>query len=466
MYSYQLVYDLDGRIVEKIETVKGKSVKWLYFYDKKGRLFEAYLNNSLICQCYYDNKGRRSQDYFPKKYGGQMRSYLYRNDNRLQQAGNNGYVHDKQGFRSLWNCGGQYTRYKYAPDYRLLKAIKETEGAVFEFSHNRGGQREMKRCNGVLVEAYKWLDFIRLGEFYDGNSNCHFKYDGESRTPYVMQWEDEDLTYLYYDQVGSLRVVADASGNVIKEILYDPFGGIITDSNPDLSIPIGFAGGLHDRDLGFVRFGWRDFDTFTGRWTAPDPLGDAGGDTDWYGYCLDDPVNMHDPMGLMGGKTEDPYPDQTEPYFDNTWEWQASHGACEKCQGLDGQLFISEDNVEEISHPNCSCQLVECQYYSKYGMWKEVGRQVVDERIVTYGGTVRVVVIWERTIEITESRERFYMRECGSRMPALVGMGEPQLRKHEENEREKSAGFIAQDVLQTTNPWTGKGVQMPLYPGP
>ena len=64
-------------------------------------------------------------------------------------------------------------------------------------------------------------------------------------------------------------------------------------------MPIGFAGGLHDRDLGFVRFGWRDYDTFTGRWTAPDPIGDRGGDPDWYGYCLDDPVNASDPTGLL-----------------------------------------------------------------------------------------------------------------------------------------------------------------------
>jgi len=33
------------------------------------------------------------------------------------------------------------------------------------------------------------------------------------------------------------------------------------------------------------------YDTFTSRWTAPDPMGEAGGDPDWYGYCLDDPVN-------------------------------------------------------------------------------------------------------------------------------------------------------------------------------
>jgi RHS repeat-associated protein len=114
-----------------------------------------------------------------------------------------------------------------------------------------------------------------------------------------MQREDGIEAYFFYDQVGSLRVVADHSGNVIKEVLYDLFGGIIEDTNPDLRIPIGFAGGLHDHDLGFVRFGWRDYDTFTSRWTTSDPIGDAGGDPDWYGYCLDDPVNGIDPLGLF-----------------------------------------------------------------------------------------------------------------------------------------------------------------------
>jgi RHS repeat-associated protein len=89
---------------------------------------------------------------------------------------------------------------------------------------------------------------------------------------------------------------------MIKEVLYDPFGGIIEDTNPELRIPIGFAGGLHDQDLGFVRFGWRDYDTFTSRGTAPDPMGDKGGDPDWYGYCLDDPVNGVDPLGLKTKK--------------------------------------------------------------------------------------------------------------------------------------------------------------------
>jgi RHS repeat-associated protein len=110
---------------------------------------------------------------------------------------------------------------------------------------------------------------------------------------------EERQRRLSHNQVGSLRLVVDMHDNVIKEIVYDPFGGIIEDTNPGFRIPLGFAGGLHDRDLGFVRFGWRDYDVKTGRWTAPDPIGEKGGDPDWYGYCLDDPVNGVDPAGPL-----------------------------------------------------------------------------------------------------------------------------------------------------------------------
>jgi len=56
---------------------------------------------------------------------------------------------------------------------------------------------------------------------------------------------------------------------------------------------------LHDRDTGLVRFGYRDYDPDLGRWTAKDPILFAGGDTDLYGYCLNDPINLIDPYGLI-----------------------------------------------------------------------------------------------------------------------------------------------------------------------
>ncbi len=68
-------------------------------------------------------------------------------------------------------------------------------------------------------------------------------------------------------QVGPLRLIVDMHDNVIKEIVYNPFGGIIEDTNAGFRIPLGFAGGLHDRDLGFVRFGWRDKSAGQRIWT-------------------------------------------------------------------------------------------------------------------------------------------------------------------------------------------------------
>jgi RHS repeat-associated protein len=287
--------------VEKTETVRGRKSTWTYAYDDGGRLTEAKLDGRLICQCWYDREGRRVRDYLPATAGANYRDYQYTPDDRLMRAGGGQYSHDEPGFRSIWSDKGVYTLYEYAPDYRLLKAEEEDRDKAFTFAHDEDGRRVAKYLNGELVEAYHWLDFVRLAAFYDGQHQYEFAYREGERTPYAMRRDDGAVAGLFHDQVGSLRVVADLDDNVIKEVLYDPFGRIVEDTNPALRLPLGFAGGLHDRDLGFVRFGWRDYDVKTGRWTALDPLGDKGGDPDWYGYCLDDPVNGIDPAGLEGG---------------------------------------------------------------------------------------------------------------------------------------------------------------------
>ncbi len=123
-----------------------------------------------------------------------------------------------------------------------------------------------------------------------------FKY-ADSRMPLSVMKEGVRY-YLAYNQVGSLILVADASGNVVKKVDYDAFGNILNDTAPAFAIPFGFAGGFHDTDTGLVRFGYRDYNPEIGRWTAKDPILFAGGDTDLYGYVLNDPVNWVDPDGL------------------------------------------------------------------------------------------------------------------------------------------------------------------------
>ena len=119
---------------------------------------------------------------------------------------------------------------------------------------------------------------------FDGSDTLRYRFEyADGRVPFAMTDGSGRTYYLAYNPVGSLRIIADASGNVVKQIDYDSFGNIIADTAPLFDIPFGFAGGLHDRDTGLVRFGFRDYDPDTGRWTAKDPIGFAGGDTDLYG---------------------------------------------------------------------------------------------------------------------------------------------------------------------------------------
>ena len=48
-----------------------------------------------------------------------------------------------------------------------------------------------------------------------------------------------------------------------------------------------------------VRFGARDYDGESGRWTAKDPIGFAGGLSNIYSYVGGDPTNLIDPSGLI-----------------------------------------------------------------------------------------------------------------------------------------------------------------------
>ena len=99
------------------------------------------------------------------------------------------------------------------------------------------------------------------------------------------------------DHLGSPRLVIDVTtGAILQRMDYDEFGQVITDTNPGFQ-PFGFAGGLYDRDTKLVRFGAQDYDAETGRWTAKDPIGFNGGDTNLYGYVLNDPVTNIDPNG-------------------------------------------------------------------------------------------------------------------------------------------------------------------------
>jgi RHS repeat-associated protein len=113
------------------------------------------------------------------------------------------------------------------------------------------------------------------------------------------------VTYrLVTDQAGSVRLFVNAlTGAIAERIDYDEFGNALLDSAPGFQ-PFGFAGGLYDRDTGRVRFGVRDYDGGTGRWTAKDPLLFGDGLTRWGTSCPSSfPVREAQPSVVSGSTT-------------------------------------------------------------------------------------------------------------------------------------------------------------------
>jgi len=184
-----------------------------------------------------------------------------------------------------------------------IKEDAEIKKKTIKYFQNANNQRTGKLITNLWVEKYLWKDRTTLLAVYNNTYargdyiKQRFEY-ADSRLPVAMTDENGTKYYLHYDQVGSLRAISDTSQHIVKEITYDTYGNILTDTNSSFTIPFGFAGGLYDVDTKLTRFGYRDYDAYTGKWTAKDPIGFDGGDSNLYGYVLGDPVNFIDSTGL------------------------------------------------------------------------------------------------------------------------------------------------------------------------
>ncbi len=293
--NWSLTYNDNGQISAKTETVAGVTADYSYEYDAVGRLTKVYKDSTLVEEYAYNNGIRSLETNILRGISG--KSYGYNDEDQLLTAGSTTYQYDDDGFLRTKVEGISSTTYDYSSRGELLE-VALPGGNTIKYVHDPLGRRIAKQVNSVTTEKYLWDGLTQLLAVYNGSNNLLMRFEyADARMPFKMV-KGGSAYYLTYDQVGSLRVVTDASGAVVKRIDYDSFGNIINDSAPSFEVPFGFAGGLHDRDTGLVRFGFRDYDPEVGRWTAKDPIGFDGGDWDLYAYTLGDPVNFVDPMGL------------------------------------------------------------------------------------------------------------------------------------------------------------------------
>jgi RHS repeat-associated protein len=275
VYSAQMTRDTGGRLTTVAETLGGSTTTYGYAYDAAGRLVQVTRNGTSAAAYSYDSNGNRLSYTAPAGATTSARS------GAAASSGSD----TTYGYDLLGNLAGVTL-----PD--------ATQIAYLVDGRNR---RVGKRINGLLVQEFLYLDALRPVAELDGAGHIVsvFVYGRDTGAPDYLT-KGGNTYRIISDAVGSPRLVINAaSGLIVQQLDYDAFGNVLGDTNPGFQ-PFGFAGGLYDRDTGLVRFGARDYDPSTGRWTAKDPTLFDGGDTNLYAYVSNDPVNATDPEGTTG----------------------------------------------------------------------------------------------------------------------------------------------------------------------
>jgi len=297
---YQATYTRDalGRIAKKVETIGGSTHTWTYSYDAVGQLTTVRRDGAVVEAYDYDAVGNRlAMDNELTDVTVPNGGYSYDADHKLLTAGSASYTYDADGRLRTVSDGGT-TTYTYNTDGTL--ASVQIVGQTIAYQYDAQGRRVARGVDGVCTHAWLYGDGLMPLAEYDGSGHLRtvFVYAGGPTPVSIVRG---GTTYdIVSDHLGSVRLVVDDAGAVVKQVDYDSFGNVIADTNPGFDLPFGFAGGLADPDHELVRFGARDYQPSTGCWTAKDPILFGGG-YHLYGYVGNDPMNWSDRDGLQSG---------------------------------------------------------------------------------------------------------------------------------------------------------------------
>ena len=348
-YSYDAAGNLIGTTLPN-GVVEARS------YDRAGRLTSIHATNpngvSVFGVDYtLDPAGNPTRAVFDKPSGAERdESYSYDPLGRLiaycATAGCKGknkiaYTYDLAGDRLTETIGKKTTAYAYDPDSELLSQTlpdgtklpysydangNETQAGPWSYSYNLANEL-IQATNGSTSAAYSYDgDGNRLTEQVSGSTPQTTRYlwdqnfglpqlagtqDGSGSTlasfiygngPLAMI--DVSGAYRYYttDELGSIRATTGPAGGVRDRGSYQPFGEALANGGGAItndSKPLAFTGQYLDPVTGLYDMRARNYDSSTGRFQSPDPLGAIDSpEESQYGYARNDPTSFVDPSGM------------------------------------------------------------------------------------------------------------------------------------------------------------------------
>ncbi|XP_053129531.1 teneurin-1 isoform X11 [Hemicordylus capensis] len=268
-YWMTIQYDNMGRMVicDIRVGVDANITRYFYEYDADGQLQTVSVNDKTQWRYSYDLNGNINL----LSHGNSARLTPLRYDlrDRITRLGDIQYKMDEDGF--LKQRGNDV--FEYNSNGFLHRAYNRISGWTIQYCYDGLGRRVASKSSLGQHLQFFYADLsnpVRVTHLYNHSSSeiTSLYYDLQGHL-IAMELSSGDEYYVACDNTGTPLAVFSSRGQVIKEILYTPYGEIYQDTNPDFEVVIGFHGGLYDPLTKLVHLGQRDYDVIAGRWTTP-----------------------------------------------------------------------------------------------------------------------------------------------------------------------------------------------------
>uniref|UniRef100_A0A5F9DH78 Teneurin-1 n=1 Tax=Oryctolagus cuniculus TaxID=9986 RepID=A0A5F9DH78_RABIT len=268
-YWMTIQYDNMGRMVicDIRVGVDANITRYFYEYDADGQLQTVSVNDKTQWRYSYDLNGNINL----LSHGNSARLTPLRYDlrDRITRLGEIQYKMDEDGF--LRQRGNDV--FEYNSNGLLQKAYNKASGWTVQYYYDGLGRRVASKSSLGQHLQFFYADLanpIRVTHLYNHTSSeiTSLYYDLQGHL-IAMELSSGEEYYVACDNTGTPLAVFSSRGQVIKEILYTPYGDIYHDTYPDFQVIIGFHGGLYDFLTKLVHLGQRDYDVVAGRWTTP-----------------------------------------------------------------------------------------------------------------------------------------------------------------------------------------------------
>jgi RHS repeat-associated protein len=196
------------------------------------------------------------------------------------------YSYSPNGNRTKVTKGSSATTLSYDQANRLT-----AYGATASYAYNGVGRRVSKTVSGAIT-SFTWAGTLLAQA---GPTSYVYGPDGLP----LEQINGTTVLYYHHDQLGSTRIITDATGTVTPPAAtytYDAYGNT-TASTGTITNPFQYAGQYSDAESGIQYLRARYYDPNTAQFISRDPV--VATTRSAYGYVAGDPLNASDPSGLL-----------------------------------------------------------------------------------------------------------------------------------------------------------------------